>query len=460
MPSYKRNATTPEITPSPPLSYYPLSLMVSLTRKPSFPPPAPPPSGFHHKRNLNLSPEDLEVLQLQPPAEILQPYPSKYFPAFLLDRPYTPIPPRTPSPSLSSEAEVDVDIIEQFPLPARPRAMSHQNLFRESRGRPPSPPFSIGTSTSAYSSVPWSVYGMIDAATPVSRSPSPRPASHSDSHYVQPHEPSLSLSPPTGQDPAHRSKLRSLAAFGVSKAARPSTASTTGIQARLETGEKGQKLWLGRELRGTPERGKGLKREVSHQSLAPDKVQEMVQTRVMALLQGRLPPGEDRTSTLSACARACERGGLDFPTVLQEMLIEGHPAIYWAIVNRDVTSGSRGLVPDSLVVDLLAACRPLSPASLTAIRAACMMASDNVLLQELFRLIPPLSHISTRDALLLGPAKEEDRVDVDEKRNGTGSWVALIKIPRFRLRMRVCGSVSVEFIASGVFASYVPISSH
>ncbi|KAH9985166.1 hypothetical protein BJV77DRAFT_1071580 [Russula vinacea] len=67
---------------------------------------------------------------------------------------------------------------------------------------------------------------------------------------------------------------------------------------------------------------------------------------------------------------------------------------------------------------LLAACRPLSPASLAAIRVACTMASDNVLLQQLFRLIPPLSHISTRDALLLGPANEEDRVDVEE--NGMG----------------------------------------
>jgi len=80
---------------------------------------------------------------------------------------------------------------------------------------------------------------------------------------------------------------------------------------------------------------------------------------------------------------------------------------------------------------------------------ACMTASDNALLQRLFRSIPPLSHISTRDALLLGPANEEDRVEVEERRNGTGSWVALIKIPRFRLRMRVCQSVSVEFIASG-----------
>jgi len=205
-------------------------------------------------------------------------------------------------------------------------------------------------------------------------------------------------------------------------------------------------MWLERGLRAAQERGTG---EFARQSLAQDKVKEIVQTRIMALLQGRLSPGEDRMSTIASCARACERGGLDFSTVLQETLIEGHPPIYWAIVNRDAASGSHGLDPDSLVAVILFACRPLSPASLAAIRVACTMASDNVLLQELFRLIPPLSHISSRDALLLSPANEEDRVDVDEKRNGTGSWVALIKIPRFRLRMRVCGSVSVEFIASG-----------
>jgi hypothetical protein len=197
-------------------------------------------------------------------------------------------------------------------------------------------------------------------------------------------------------------------------------------------------------------REKGME-DIAPPSLPQGRVKELVQTRVTALLQGRLSPGDDRMSTLSACGRACKRGGLDFSTVLQEASIEGHPPIYWAIVNRDVASGSRGLEPDSLVAAILAACRPLSPASLAAIRVACTMASDNVLLQELFRLIPPLSHISTRDALLLSPANEEDRVDVDEMRNGTGSWVALIKIPRFRLRMRVCGSVSVEFIASGVF---------
>jgi hypothetical protein len=427
--------------------------MVPLTRKPSFPPPAPPPSSCLHKRNFRLTPEDLQLLQLEPPADILEPHSTEYGPAFLMARPSTPFP-RTPSPSLSSE--VDVDIIEQFPLPNRPRCLSENHLAGSQGRPPPSPPPSIVASTSAsgsisasaYYSLPWSVYGATVATTAVSRSSSPRPASRPDSYFAPPHELPPLPPLPTGQPPAHRSKFHPLAVFGLSKAARQSNPQLSEASAPPETGEMRQQLWLERGFR-TP-REKGMK-EIAPQSLAQDSVKELVQTRVTAMLQGRLSPGEDRMSTLSACARACERGGLDFSTVLQETSIEGHPPIYWAIINRDVASGSRGLEPDSLVAVILAACRPLSPASFAAIRVACTMASDNALLQELFRLIPPLSHISTRDALLLSPGNEEDRVDIDEMRNGTGSWVALIKIPRFRLRMRVCGSVSVEFIASGVF---------
>ncbi|KAI0248351.1 hypothetical protein BJV78DRAFT_1112481, partial [Lactifluus subvellereus] len=153
-------------------------------------------------------------------------------------------------------------------------------------------------------------------------------------------------------------------------------------------------------------------------------------------------------SILSACAQACKLGGLDLSTVLQEMMIEGYPPIYWAIVNRDAASGSSGVALDSLVFALLGACRPLIPGTLDAIRVACMMASDNVLLQRLFREIPPLSPLSARDALLLGPANQGDHVSVEEKRDGTGSFVAHIQIPRFNLRMRVCKSVAVEFVAS------------
>lgn len=418
--------------------------MIPLTRKPSFPPPAPPPSQCLHKRNFRLTSEDLQVLQLQPPVEILEP---GYVPAFLLDRPSAPYP-RTPSPSLSSE--VDADIIEQFPLPTRIRCVS-ENVLPESRGHhTPSPPPSISPTDSAptHMSVPWSVYGVTAATAVTTRSSSPRPSSHASSYHLQPHELPPLLPPPTDPLPVPRSRFHPLAVLGLSKAARRSNPQLSEASARPESGERRQQLWLERGVRGAQERGTG---EIARQSLAQGRIQEVVQTRVTALLQGRLSPGEDRMSTLSSCARACERGGLDFSTVLQETLIEGHPPIYWAIINRDVVSGGLGLEPDSLLSTILSACRPLSPASLTAIRVACTMASDNALLQELFRLIPPLSHISSRDALLLSPANEEDRVDIDEKRNGTGSWVALMKIPRFRLRMRVCGSVSVEFIASGIF---------
>lgn len=236
--------------------------------------------------------------------------------------------------------------------------------------------------------------------------------------------------------------------LGLSKAGRQANAQISEATARQTAEERRQQLVEERERRAVQEREKEA---TTHQILAQDKAKDHVRARVTALLQGRLPPGEDRKSTLAACAQFCERQDLDLSTVLQEMSIEGYPPIYWAIVNRAVASESRGMAPDSLMADLLAACRPLSPDTLAAIRVACTMASDNILLQDLFRCIPPLSHISTRDALLLGPAKEEDRVDVEEKRNGTGSWAALIKIPRFRLRMRVCQSVSVEFIASGAF---------
>jgi hypothetical protein len=434
--------------------------MIPLSRKPSFPPPPPPP--YHHKRNFKLTSEDLQVLGLQaPPTIITQPQPRRHA-AALIERPSTPLP-RTPSPSLSSV--VDVDIAGLHVFSSRPRSLSQGHSFvPESRGRPPpSPPQSISPSTSAS---PPSASTSPSSYFPVPRSPpeatrptaAPWPASHSDDDYVQPPEAHhhLSLPSSTGQIPANRSRFRSLATLGLSRAARQATTQITEAAARQAADERRHHLDEERERRVTQVREK---EEVARQILAQDRAKEDVRTRVMILLQGRLPPGEDRRSTLSACAQACDGEGLDLSTVLQEMSIEGYPPIYWAIVNRSVAS-ERGMAPDSLMAALLAACRPLSPATLTAIRVACTMASDNVLLQQLFRLIPPLSHISTRDALLLGPANEEDRVDVDEKRNGTGSWVALIKIPRFRLRMRVCQSVSVEFIASGMLCFLACLHCH
>ncbi|KAH9985165.1 hypothetical protein BJV77DRAFT_1071579 [Russula vinacea] len=146
----------PKITP--PLSYYPplptnQSLMIPLSRKPSFPPPPPPP--YHHKRNFKLSPEDLQVLGLQPlPTLVAQPQPRRHAAAFM-ERPSTPLP-RTPSPSLSSAVDVDMTGLHEFS--SRQRSLSQGHSFvPESRGRPPpSPPQSVTPSPSTSASPPGS----------------------------------------------------------------------------------------------------------------------------------------------------------------------------------------------------------------------------------------------------------------------------------------------------------------
>jgi hypothetical protein len=52
-----------------------------------------------------------------------------------------------------------------------------------------------------------------------------------------------------------------------------------------------------------------------------------------------------------------------------------------------------------------------------------------------------------------GSPEESDVVEVMETRDGTGTFMAHIKILRFRLRMRVSKCVVVEFVASGAFVS-------
>jgi hypothetical protein len=175
----------------------------------------------------------------------------------------------------------------------------------------------------------------------------------------------------------------------------------------------------------------------------------------MRLLSSRPPPDEERSSILSTCVQECELGGLDLSTVLQEMIIGGYPPIYWAIVNRAVASENGDVTRDSLIFALLDACRPLSSATVDNIRLACMRTSDNVLLQQLLKDMPPLSPLSAKDVLLLGPHNLRDHVDVQEKVHGTGSlsFVVYIKMPRFRLRLRILNTLAVEFVASCEWAT-------
>ena len=189
-------------------------------------------------------------------------------------------------------------------------------------------------------------------------------------------------------------------------------------------------------------------------AMAQEEAKGNVKSHMQLFLSSTPPSEEELSVVFFTCAEACKAVGLDFAMVLQEPLIEGQPPVYWAILNRPTTYGKNSRSAyNSLVFALLDACQPLTSPTLAAVRRACIAASDNALLQRLFRHIPELSPLSTTDAMLLAPLNENDVVDVVETRDGTGSFVAHIKILRFRLRMRVSKCAFVEFVASGAFPS-------
>ena len=179
-------------------------------------------------------------------------------------------------------------------------------------------------------------------------------------------------------------------------------------------------------------------------------VKEAVRLDVRSLLSRNISSDEDYDPIFKKCAQICESGGLDLSAVLQEPLIDGKPPVYWAILNGPSTS-SQGCDAafDTLVVALLGACLPLKETTIASVRLACMLTSNNVLLQQLFRRFPALSPLTQGDAILLSSSGGGDVVDVDETQDGTGTFVARIQVRRFRLRMRVSKLIKIEFVTSG-----------
>jgi len=184
-------------------------------------------------------------------------------------------------------------------------------------------------------------------------------------------------------------------------------------------------------------------------AMAQEEAKAHVQSYMQSFLSSEPPSEEELSAAFLTCTEACKTVGLDFAAVLQEPLIEEQPPIYWAILNRPTAYGTNRAAYDSFVFALLGASQPLCSSTFVAVRLACMTASDNTLLQRLFRHVPELSSLSPSDAMLLAPLNESDVVEVMETRDGTGTFVAHIRILRFRLRMRVSKCVVVEFVASG-----------
>lgn len=151
-------------------------------------------------------------------------------------------------------------------------------------------------------------------------------------------------------------------------------------------------------------------------------------------------------SILESCSDACRAYNVPFSSLLQEKSIEGHSPIYWAIVKRPpVDLAPQG--PD-LVSSLLAMAAPLTDASISEIRLACLDTSDNTLFQHLRR-SPAFAPPAGTDQILLGASVLPDDVEIEDISGDEGTFIARFKILSFQKRMRVTKHIHLEFIARG-----------
>lgn len=152
---------------------------------------------------------------------------------------------------------------------------------------------------------------------------------------------------------------------------------------------------------------------------------------------------------LESCADACSSNNLPFSEILQDPSIEGHPAIYWAIVKRPS--------PDDfeLITSLMSYSAPLTAETMTQVRLACLHVGDQALFQCLWR-SPEYGALSGTDRMLLGVSSPPDTIDVEELPGQDGPFVVRLTIVQLEKRMKVSGEVAFEFIARGTSPKFPP----
>ena len=256
---------------------------------------------------------------------------------------------------------------------------------------------------------------------------------------------------PSAQITKSRSFFRPFSALKVSKATRDATpriAKQGGSRSHEEAKYEAELAILRNEEEeaATREREDEMRFYTEAQAGARETVKACIQT----LLSRGHTSEESRLSVFSTCSQVCKKVGLDLSAVLQEPIIEGQTAIYWAILNRPATSPEVDVkTSDALIIALLNVCGLLKETTIVSVRLACMLISNNALLQHLFWTFPGLSPLSTKDRMLLGATGGGDIVDVGETQDGTGDFITSIQIRRFRMRVNVSNVVKVEFVTFG-----------
>ncbi|KAK7025234.1 hypothetical protein R3P38DRAFT_2953450 [Favolaschia claudopus] len=150
-------------------------------------------------------------------------------------------------------------------------------------------------------------------------------------------------------------------------------------------------------------------------------------------------------SILKSCADACATNGLSISTILQEKSVSGHTPLYWAIVKRPPESPEPQENMD-LLTTLLSLSTPLKPETLSDVRLACLLTSDQALFQRL-RNSPEFAPLSPTDEMLLDATMPPDDITVENIDGMEGAFVVDFAILRFQKRMLVSKAVVLEFIA-------------
>lgn len=357
-----------------------------------------------------------------------------------------PPPPYTgpPSPTPSEEALFLLHLSPRDPTPTPPRLPNDHETSR----RPPAPPkpriaIPVERATPSPEQSSSSLQSPIQQLSRTSSFTSP-PTSSS---LPQSHVNSSSFLPLPQDAPIAKSRSVFYPLSKLSKPFRKATAQSPK-EAAGKTSEEETVIRIAEE---EPAGHFSRERDENGPSLtaAQAETRERVRSSIHSLLFRGIISDEERISAFSKCARVCKDCGLDFSALLQEPLIEGQIPVYWAILNRPATPPE---VDDddlnALIFTLLNASGSLKKTTNDSVRLACMWTSNNTLLQDLFWKFPGLSPLSMSDRMLLGPTGG-DVVNVEETRDGSGTFVAQVNIRRFRLRMNSSKLIKVEFITFG-----------
>ncbi|KAI0069658.1 hypothetical protein K474DRAFT_1714046 [Panus rudis PR-1116 ss-1] len=161
------------------------------------------------------------------------------------------------------------------------------------------------------------------------------------------------------------------------------------------------------------------------------------------LLDGQ---SENAFATLDSCIEFCTMHGLSFPGLLQELSVEEHSLLYWAIIKGPQHQNGSNAGHD-LVLTLLSLAGTLSDTAVLDVQDACLDASDGEYFQRLRR-VPTFARLSEADRVLLGASIASDEVYVRDVVCDDG-FAAWFSIPMFQKRLRVSKSVNVEFLTRG-----------